>query len=183
MEKNNNKLITIAVTGPESTGKTTLAQMLAKHFNTLWVPEYAREYIDKINYPYQKEDVEQIAIGQIKRQKEYEQKADKLLISDTELVVIKIWMEVKYNICHNWIIDEIKKQSFKLYLLCYPDIPWVYDEQREHPYMREYLFTLYEKELIENNFNYVIVKGDYITRFNYAVKEVNKILNRTNLFN
>ena len=40
-------LIKIVLFGPESTGKTTLAKQLAKHYNTVWVPEYAREYLQK----------------------------------------------------------------------------------------------------------------------------------------
>lgn len=165
MEKNVNKqLIRIAVTGPESTGKTTLAEGLAHKLNCLWVPEYAREYIDKINRPYDKHDVENIAHGQIKNLYEAEQKSNKILICDTELIVIKIWMEVKYGNCPEWIINEMKNQKFDLYLLCYPDIPWTFDKQREHPNLREYLFELYEKELLNLNYNYFIIKGDNISK-------------------
>ncbi len=169
-------LIKIAVTGPESTGKTTLAESLAAKYHTLWVPEYARKYIDNLDHPYQKEDVEKIARGQIKNIYESSQKVDKLLICDTELVVIKIWMEVRYGNCPDWIINELEKQFFHIYFLCYPDIPWVYDKQREHPHLREYLFELYEKELQKNNFNYVIIKGNKEERLLKAAKEINKLL-------
>lgn len=177
MEKNINKsLIKIAVTGPESTGKTTLAKNLALSFNSLWVPEYARDYIANLKTPYNKQDVENIAKGQLKSIKDIERQADKLLICDTELIVIKIWMEVKYGNCPEWIRNEVQKQDFDLYLLCYPDIPWTYDEQREHPNLREYLFDLYEKELQKNNFNYYIIKGNKEERISKAYEKISILI-------
>ena len=177
MEKNINKsLIKIAVTGPESTGKTTLAENLALRFNSLLVPEYARDYIDNLKTPYNKQDVENIAKGQLKSIKDIEKHADKLIICDTELIVIKIWLDVKYGECPQWILNEVQKQNFDLYLLCYPDIPWVYDKQREHPNLREYLFNLYENELQKNNFNYHIIKGNIEERMSEAYKKINKLI-------
>jgi len=88
----------IAITGPESTGKSELAKKLAKHYNTVWVPEFSREYIDNINRPYDYDDIIEIAKGQLNREKEAEKKANKFLFCDTELIVAKIWSEFKYSI-------------------------------------------------------------------------------------
>ncbi|HXH19021.1 MAG TPA: ATP-binding protein, partial [Chitinophagales bacterium] len=87
----------IVIVGPESSGKTFLAEKLAAHFQCLWVPEYAREYLEKLNKPYTKEDVEKIAEGQLRLEDETAAKSKSLLICDTNLLVIKIWMDHKYG--------------------------------------------------------------------------------------
>lgn len=139
--------IKIVITGPESSGKTTLSEQLAHHFNAPWVPEYARDYIARLNRPYQQSDLLEIARGQAARENEYAQKADKLYFCDTSLEVIKIWSEFKYKRCHPWIIEQQQKYRANLYLLCAPDIPWTYDPQRENPDDRDVLFDIYRREL------------------------------------
>lgn len=133
----------IVITGPESSGKTTLASQLANHFGTLWLPEYAREYIDKLNRPYAESDLLAIAKEQNEREQDLVLKSKDLLFLDTSLEVIKIWSEHKYGRCHPWILDQIQHQDHTLFLLCRPDIPWEYDPQREDPENREAIFELY----------------------------------------
>jgi len=158
----------VAITGPESTGKSTLSKQLAQYFNGILVEEYAREYIDNLNRPYTPEDILKIA----KRQKEIEfQKStetNKILFADTELIVTKIWSEIKYKECHPWIIENIEKQDYDLYLLCDIDLVWEADPQREHPHLRQHLFDLYKQELIDRKLNFKIISGKKDERFKNA---------------
>jgi NadR type nicotinamide-nucleotide adenylyltransferase len=137
----------ITITGPESSGKTTLARQLAQTFDTRWVPEYAREYIDQLERPYRESDLLEIARGQVAREDEYAQKNQALLFCDTSLEVIKIWSEFRFQRCHPWILEQLQKRQPDLYLLCAPDLPWEYDPQRENPDDRDALFDIYREEL------------------------------------
>jgi NadR type nicotinamide-nucleotide adenylyltransferase len=153
------KILKIAITGPESTGKSQLAEELAEYYNTVFVPEYARGYIDRLNRPYNLEDILEIAKGQIREEERRIQQATRLLFCDTELIVTKIWGEVKYGICDPWILEKIEENKYDLFLLCNIDLPWEEDPQREHPHMREKLFSLYLDELTERGFPFKVVSG------------------------
>jgi NadR type nicotinamide-nucleotide adenylyltransferase len=179
MEKNTGKikdLKKIAIVGPESTGKSTLAEMLAKHYHTCWVREYAREYIDNLTIPYQKKDLDLIAKGQIQAEDDLMSSANGILICDTNLIIIKVWSEYKYGSCEDWILEEINTRKYDLHLLTYIDIPWENDPQREHPDKREYFYNIYQKELETRNFGYVEIKGKMEERFQIAVSEINTLL-------
>lgn len=166
----------IAITGPESTGKSILAQQLADHYRTVWVPEYAREYIDRLNRPYEENDILEIARGQMEREEQAADKASELLFCDTELTVTRIWSEVKYNRCHPWIVRQIQMHTYPLYLLCDIDIPWESDPQREHPHLRKYLLGLYEQELNSRGVNFRMISGLGEGRLQCAVREVDRFL-------
>src|SRR5205085_4009363 len=90
------KALKVCVLGPECTGKTDLSKFLATHYNTAWVAEYARAYLGKLGRPYVQDDLLKIAHGQLRMEDEWLRDANKLLICDTNLVVIKIWSEVKF---------------------------------------------------------------------------------------
>ena len=166
----------IAITGPESTGKSELAERLARHYNTVWVPEYAREYIDNLTRPYDYEDILVIAKEQLKREEQLVRKANNLLFCDTELIVTKIWCEVKFKKCHDWILKTIEQHTYDIYLLCKPDILWKYDPQREDSETREQLFQLYLNELNKRNLAYAIISGTGEVRVKNAIKHVEKML-------
>ncbi len=170
------KLIRIAITGPESTGKSFLARQLSEHYKTLWVPEFARDYIDNLNRPYNEDDIPIIAKNQMKNEDELAEKANKILFCDTELIVTKIWSQFKYRYCDNWILENVESHVYDLYLLCNIDLPWEYDPQREHPDMREKLFNLYVNELESYNFPYAVISGMNQKRLKNAITEVVKIL-------
>jgi NadR type nicotinamide-nucleotide adenylyltransferase len=158
----------IAITGPESTGKTWLSKKLAQYFNTVWVEEYAREYLQSNGQDYRFEDIVKIAEGQKKREEALLLKANKMLFSDTEPVVTKIWSEVVFGKCDRRIENEIINNPYDLYLLCYPDLPWEPDPLRENPDNRLELFELYRKELLKHKLNFKIVKGNGEKRFENA---------------
>ena len=165
-------ILKIAITGPESTGKSQLSRELAEHFNTVWVPEYAREYIDQLDGNYTREDILAIAKGQIRHECESMKKANKYLFCDTELIVTKIWSEVKYGECDPWILKMIEDNKYDLFLLCNIDLAWESDPQREHPHMREKLFEMYLNELTERNLPFRVVYGTGDARLKCAVSFV-----------
>jgi len=144
----------IIVTGPESSGKTTLCKALSKHFNIPFAKEYARGYINKLEREYTQNDLLSIAKGQL------ESEFNSQLL-DSDLITIKIWSEYKYGSCDKWILDqiEIQKTEKRFYLLCKPDIPWQADNQRENPNDRKELFEIYKKELEVLGPDYFIVEG------------------------
>jgi len=148
-------MIKIIVTGPESSGKTTLCKALSKHFNLPFSKEYAREYLDALKRDYNPDDLLKIAKGQL-------QTENGLQLLDTDLITIKIWSEYKYGRCDKWILDQIEKQKTekRFYLLCSPDIPWQADKQRENPNDREELFEIYKQELNDLGHKYFIVKRE-----------------------
>jgi NadR type nicotinamide-nucleotide adenylyltransferase len=168
----------IAILGPESTGKSQLTIALASYFNAPYVPEMAREYlaVKGINYTYQ--DIFDIAL----LQQETEKKLQKLhhdksfLICDTELITIKIWLEYKKWEVPNWIIEEIEKSDFTLYLLTDIDLPWQEDPLRENPNDRQELIQLFEKELNHFGKNYQIIKGSGDLRTQKAIEFIKNLI-------
>ena len=151
----------IIVTGPESSGKTTLCKALAKHFKFNFSKEFAREFLTNLKRDYKQSDLLDIAKGQL----ESEQQATnnkQLSLHDTDLITIKIWSEYKYGTCNNWIIEQIEKQKNedRFYLLCKPDIKWEPDPLRENPNNRDELFEIYKNELEQLGHNYSIIKGE-----------------------
>lgn len=166
----------IAITGPESTGKSSLCRQLAKHYNTFWVEEYARSYINDLKKPYNLDDIINIAKGQLINENQIAEKANDLLFCDTELIVTKIWSEHKFGICPGWILDNIKNHKYDLYLLCNVDLDWEPDPQREHPNLRQYFFDIYKLELEKRDCNFGIVSGKGDERLQNAIKLINNLL-------
>jgi NadR type nicotinamide-nucleotide adenylyltransferase len=162
----------IAIVGPECTGKTELARFLANHYQTVWVPEFAREYLETLGRPYQKSDLTTIARGQLHSENAIAQTANRLVFCDTNLVVIKIWSEFKYGSCDPEIATLMAKQLYDLHLLTDIDLPWEDDPLREHPNKRQELFGLYEEELKRTKTNYRIIRGHSIARRQAAVEAV-----------
>jgi NadR type nicotinamide-nucleotide adenylyltransferase len=168
----------IAIVGPESTGKSELAQQLAREFGSEWVPEYARFHLDRMTRPYEQEDLRQIAVGQLAWEDDKALYVKDYLFCDTNLVVIKIWSDHKYGSTDAWIEEQIKSRPYDFYLLSNIDLPWRPDPQREHPDKRKYFLGVYEQYLQENNLPYALVSGEEEDRLQCAVKalEMNKIL-------
>jgi len=162
----------IAILGPESTGKSTLTEELAAFYNTVYTPEFARNYIAGLGRPYNENDLLHIAKKQLESTKYSARKANAYLFSDTELIVIKIWSEFKYKRVHPWIINEIKKQDFGLYLLTDIDLEWEFDPLREHPHKRERLLNLYTKELDKRKLPYIKINGQGKERTLNAIKAI-----------
>jgi NadR type nicotinamide-nucleotide adenylyltransferase len=168
----------IVVTGPESTGKSTLCEQLATHYKTGWVPEYARQYLLALGRPYQYDDLLIIARGQLEQE-------DRIITSlktplvfiDTDMYVMKVWCEFVFGKCHSFILDQIVKRKYDAYLLCNTDLPWVADELREYPDLesRERLYYNYKDLMINQSVAWIDIRGDYDARLNKAMAFVNMI--------
>ncbi|MEQ6167186.1 ATP-binding protein [Ekhidna sp. MALMAid0563] len=149
----------IAIIGPESTGKSELCQHLARHYDTEWVPEYARFYIDRLDRNYEQHDLKSIAEGQLTWEDEKAEYSNNYLICDTNLIVIKIWSDHKYGETAPWIEEQLKQRIYDFYLLSNIDIPWRPDPQREHPNLRQHFFEVYKNYLEEHKLPYALVSG------------------------
>jgi NadR type nicotinamide-nucleotide adenylyltransferase len=168
----------IVLTGPESTGKSTLARQLAEHYNAYLIEEYARKYISELKRPYEYNDVELIARKQVNELNDaVENYPGKLIFLDTYLVITKVWFEVVYQTSPSWINEELLASKVDLFLLCSPDLPWFKDDVRENGgEMRDWLFKEYEKNLIKYKFAYKIVEGFGISRLKNAIDHVESYL-------
>jgi NadR type nicotinamide-nucleotide adenylyltransferase len=168
----------IVVIGPESTGKSTLCEQLAAHHKTEWVPEFARKYLLELGRPYTYDDLLIIARGQLEQEDRiYTTLKSPLLFIDTDMYVMKVWCEFVFGKCHSFILDEIVKRKYDLYLLCNTDLPWVADELREYPDLesRERLYHMYKDLMINQHTSWVEISGDYSQRLNLAVESVTKL--------
>jgi NadR type nicotinamide-nucleotide adenylyltransferase len=179
----------IVVIGPESTGKSILCGYLADYYKTLWCPEFAREYLLKNGTAYTIQDLITISKGQLDAvqininalQSQMDQTGIvKPLIIDTDMYVMKVWAEYVFGTCPTFILDEINKQHYDLYLLCKPDIPWVKDELREYPdeKPRQELFQIYKDILINQQTPWTEISGGFEARNQKAVAAINEVLAR-----
>ncbi|SHM47774.1 AAA family ATPase [Chitinophaga sp. CF418] len=173
-------MLKVVVIGPESTGKSTLSEQLATHYQTVWVPEYARQYLEELPRSYEQHDLLTIAEGQLALEDNLAAQANKLLICDTDLHVIKVWSEHKYGACDPRILEQIATRPYDLYLLTYIDIPWEEDPQREYPdpAMREYFYTIYRDLVAASGVPWVEIKGSFEERKSLAVTTVDKLLRK-----
>jgi NadR type nicotinamide-nucleotide adenylyltransferase len=196
----NGKLIRIVITGPESTGKSTLSEQLANAFQTVWCPEFARHFLssqtEKVaasaeapngNYDY--EDLLTIARGQIALENEMAENAiqhwsaqtnpltrQPVLFIDTDMYVMKVWSEFVFRKCHPYILQQIVQRRYDFYLLCNTDLPWVEDELREYPdpAIRNSLLQLYENILINQPVPWSLVSGAASERMASAEKSIQR---------
>ena len=183
------QLMKVAITGPESTGKSTLSEQLARHYHTEWCPEYAREYLLKHGKKYSYDDLLVIAKEQIEMEKEFESRVKRkksgingkqLLFVDTEMYVMKVWCEFVFNKCHKYVLDQIAERKYDLYLLCNIDLPWVKDELREYPDLetRRKLYSIYKDIMINQPVPWADISGDHDQRLKKAIKAVDRLLSK-----
>jgi NadR type nicotinamide-nucleotide adenylyltransferase len=166
--------IKIAVVGPESTGKSALCNALAHHYKTNWVPEMARIFLEHLNRKYTYDDLSDIAHLQLKKEDELFEKSKKVLICDTNLIVIHVWSNFKFGKTASWIINEIESRNYNLHLLTNVDLPWEFDDLREHPTKRIELFMHYQQALHEFKIPYYIVSGIAQERLKNALQIISE---------
>jgi len=161
----------IAVIGGESTGKSTLCADLALKFQTFWVPEYARAYLETLGRPYKESDLLLIAKGQLQHEDHYDSLASRFLFCDTNLMVIKVWSEYAYGQVHPDIEELHRQRHYDAYLIAAPDFPWQPDPLREHPeeHLRHFFFRRYVDLVGESGTPYCIVQGSETNRLQKSV--------------
>lgn len=183
------------IIGPESTGKSTLCEELAQHYDTLWCPEFAREYLLTYGTDYSYDDLLKIARGQLAMEAEYvlmaqhnwEVQVQKrtpgpLLFIDTDMYVMKVWSEFVFGRCDPWILEQIAARKYDLYLLCHTDLPWEKDALREYPELdtRERLFHMYQDLLLNQPVPWAPVRGTDEQRLQAAIEAVDRLLSPGN---
>lgn len=182
-KKGDGDCLKVVLFGPESTGKSTLAQQLAQHYDTVFVPEYSRIYAEMqllSNQPLTKNDVVEIAAGQLMLETQLEPKANRILFCDTDLLETKVYSEMYYDgYCPPQLEDFANQKTCDLYLLTYIDLPWVADNIRDKPQAREQQFYIFEEALKKYNKPYEIIKGNEKERLQNAIKNVDSLLKRT----
>lgn len=169
----------IVVIGPESTGKSSLCLQLARHYDTVWVPEFAREYLEEHGMDYSYDDLLTIAQGQLEKEDRMAAAArNGLLIVDTDMHVMKVWCEFVFGQCHPWILEQLASRKYDLYLLCQTDLPWVKDNLREYPdeETRNRLFDMYRSLMQEGKRPWAEVSGTGPERLLCGIAAVDGLL-------
>jgi NadR type nicotinamide-nucleotide adenylyltransferase len=167
----------VAIVGPESTGKTTLARGLAAHYGTVWVPEFARDYLDARNAErpladLTPADINAIARGQIAGEERLARQANRLLICDTELLTTRLWSEHFFGACEDWIERAAIERRYDLVLLLDADVRWVADPHRAAPHLREQFFDRLRRELRSQGRRFVTISGPFDERLQQAIAAI-----------
>ncbi|HEX8376660.1 MAG TPA: ATP-binding protein [Pedobacter sp.] len=170
------KIIKIAVVGPESTGKSTISEQLAAHYQTVWVPEYARGYCEKLTEPCSWQDEINMFHGQLALEKALIPKANRLLICDTTFITVKIWCDYIFGKSPQEVLDELPNHPYDLYLLMDIDLPWQEDPLRDFPHLREHFMQVWHKELTGLKANYSTISGTGSIRLANSINAVNNYL-------
>jgi len=171
-----NSLIQVVITGPESTGKTALAKALSEKCGSLWIPEYARQYVENLDRHYNFDDVVAIAEHQIAEEEAYASEVNQgVLFFDTWLIITKVWFDLVFGKCPEWITEHIQSSKIDLFLICDTDLPWVADAVRENGgEKREQLLRIYCNEIRSFGFQYEIITGFGPARMENALKALSK---------
>jgi nicotinamide riboside kinase len=165
----------IVITGPESSGKSTLAAWLAQEFHLPMATEYARIHLETFCATYDESTVIAMAKLHLIHQQRMVPLDAPLGIYDTDLLNYKVWCDVAYSRCHASILRGMEQESTHVYLVCYPDLPWVADPLREHPHQRLMLFDRHLAEIQTTDRQYIVIRGEGALR-NNAAREAMGIL-------
>lgn len=172
MQNPENNIIKVAIVGPESTGKSTMSAYLAKHYNTVWVPEFAREYCEKLAGPPTWQDEVNMFYGQLSLEASLLPQADKLLICDTTFITVKIWSDYTFGRSPQEVLDKLPLHLYDFYLLLDIDMPWEEDPLRDFPHMREHFMTVWHRELQDLQARYEVVSGLGQDRYDRAISAI-----------
>jgi len=166
----------VALVGAESTGKTTLAQALAAHFATVWVPEFARDYLLAHGGIATEADMPLIAQGQAAAEEQLARDANRLLICDTNVLTTQLWYEHYFGAPPAALRQLAAERTAHLYLLCAPDVPWVPDALRDSPAERGWFHQRFQQELGQQGLRYITLSGPFAGRLAPALAAVATLL-------
>ncbi|MDR1652299.1 MAG: ATP-binding protein [Prevotellaceae bacterium] len=164
--------------GPESTGKTSLAESLSAHFVGTWLPEYARKYVENLNREYTYRDICHIAHKQIEEQNEMKKNSSETVFFDTDLIITKVWFLHKYKKAPPFVDKYLKITPVDCYLLCYPDLEWQEEAVREHggDTERLFFFEWYKREIQKTGKPFFVITGQQEERLQNAIRCVGQFL-------
>lgn len=170
-------MLRVVVTGSECSGKTTLAKALADHYQTVFVPEYVRQWVDENGAAPEYRDVDAIARGQIELENRLAAEATDLLIQDTDLLSTVVYSRHYYGKCPRWIEYVQRERAAQLYLLAGIDVPWVADgNKRDRGDRREEMQQLFHQALKDNRFRFNEIEGPIERRLENAVSAIDELL-------
>ncbi len=177
----NKKLIKIAIVGPESSGKSTVSQALAKHYHSNWVPEYSRFYCEELKHEATLQDELNMFYGQLALEKSVESVSENnLLICDTTILTVKIWCDELFGKTPQSVLDKLKSHPYDFYILLKNDLPWQDDPLRNFKGRGDYFMDVWRKELQTLDASYTEV-GGLKDRIENAIKAVDDFLISTDL--
>ena len=158
-----------------------MAKRLAKHYNTVWVPEYAREYLqrkwDETKEICTLDDLLPIAEGQMASENNLAKMANKVLICDTDILVTKVYSEAYFDgYVHPQLESYAIKNKYHLYFLTDIDVPWVADDLRDRPDQRQHMFNLFKASLKKYHRSFILLSGDKNKRFLTATHHIDKLI-------
>jgi NadR type nicotinamide-nucleotide adenylyltransferase len=174
MENKPQHLKRVAVLGAESTGKTSLARSLALRFQTVWVPEYTREFMRVTHDEFQVSDIEKTVREQLAQEERLINNANQFIFIDSELIMAHVCCVDVFGKCPKWIEEEMSTHRYDLYLLTANDLPWMPDPARMNAQRRDYFFNWYKRELDSHQLPYEIVTGRYEARLLSAINAIRK---------
>ena len=173
LQQQKSDCLRIVLYGPESSGKTTLAKALAKQFQTTWVPEFARNFLqekwDQKKEVCSLEDLIIIAKGQINQENNLIKDANEFLFCDTNVLITKAWSETHFNgYCAPEIQYWVDTFKYDHYFLTDIDVPWQADDLRDRPNSRKQMLDYFENILKNKKASYTLLKGNLNLRLEKA---------------
>ncbi len=179
LKQTQTNILRITTYGPESTGKTTLARQLAEHFNTIWIPEFARDFLENIKInegrDCEEKDLLPIAIGQTALENEALKTATNFLFCDTNALVTKVYSDIYYYHCSEELEEAARLHHYDLYFLTDKDVPWEADGLRDSQEYRDNSFEIFKQNLIDYNKPFIQINGSKIERLEKASKIVSEL--------
>lgn len=186
LKQSSSEVIKIVLVGPESSGKSTLAKALAIHYNTTWVPEFARAYLQQkrasTGASWDHTDLMPIALGQIQLENQSLSNANNILFCDTDLLATYVYACVYYpKMDFSLLYSAMLKHQYDLYILTDIDIPWVLDDVRVGANKRKDMFDAFEALMLKLERPYLIVSGAHSERLKCAIQRIDEIVGRSYL--
>lgn len=182
MRLQGSEILKIAIVGPESTGKSTTSKALAEHYDTVWVPEFAREYCEKLSSPCTWQDEINMFRGQLLLEESMLVKANGILICDTTILTVKIWSDHIFGKTPMEVLDHLGVHKYDYYLLMDIDLPWEDDPLRDFPDKREYFMDVWHQELRALGADYTVISGSADVRIHRAIDAIDGFLRKHSVF-
>lgn len=158
----------IVLIGAESTGKSTLADALARERGLPCTTEFVRAYADGLDRPLCEADLDPIARGQLAEEDRHGDVP--MVLHDTNLLSTLIYARHYFGVTQDWLEETFAARRYAVYLFCQPDIPWVADPgQREGPQERTRLHAIFDAELRRRQLPVVRIEGDPASRLRTAL--------------
>jgi nicotinamide riboside kinase len=180
-------MIRVVFTGSESTGKTTIATAVARHYGVEVVPEFVRTFAEQKGTPIEFSDHGLIARGQMALEDEYMARSHRadpahptpLMIQDTDLLSTVVYCRHYFGRCPAWIEEAVRARQPDLYLLCGTDVPWIADGVRDRGHLRETMQRLFEEAVAASGARQVNLLGDHQTRLGQAITLIDSLVAST----